>query len=114
MRTDSIKRTAFCLADRTERQQQLEPWTRNTCSYYTVKKGYPFSCPQSLVSDIPAGDGKTANRFLQCIIFLPSVRVLESSPKSPSPSSTKNPSLIPLKTSGKKTATLQFKYCYRN
>ncbi len=46
-----------------ERQQQLELWARNTCSYYTVKKGYPFSCPQSLVSDIQAGDGKTANLF---------------------------------------------------
>ncbi len=56
---------------------------------HTVKKGYRFFRPQSgchlpnfpwpgiikyfparesLVSDIPAGDGKTANLFLQCII----------------------------------------------
>jgi hypothetical protein len=44
---------------------------------YTVKKVYIFSRPQpltklfpareSLVSDIPAGDGKTANLFLQCV-----------------------------------------------
>jgi hypothetical protein len=65
---------------------------------YTVRKGYRFSCPQpgchlpnspwpgmillfpareSLVSDIPAGDGKIITLFLQCIIsgtgFLPSV-----------------------------------------
>ncbi len=59
-----------------------------TC-LHTVKKGYWFSRPQpgchlpnppwagiiklfpareSLVSDIPAGDGKIANLFLQCII----------------------------------------------
>jgi hypothetical protein len=57
---------------------------------YTVKKGERFSRPQtgchllnspwagiiklfpareSLVSDIPAGDGKIANLFLQCIQF---------------------------------------------
>jgi hypothetical protein len=56
---------------------------------YTVKKGLRFSRPQpgchlpnsswpriiqffpateSLVSDIPAGDGKTANLFLQCTV----------------------------------------------
>ncbi len=49
---------------------------------YTVKKGYRFSHPQpnvtnqtipslipsreSLISDIPAGDGKTTSLFLQC------------------------------------------------
>jgi hypothetical protein len=32
---------------------------------YTVRKGYRFPVPsrESLVSDIPAGDGKTANLF---------------------------------------------------
>jgi hypothetical protein len=30
---------------------------------YTVKKGYSFS------RDIPAGDGKTNNLFLQCTLF---------------------------------------------
>jgi hypothetical protein len=36
---------------------------------YTVKKVSDFPVPSrdvSLVSDIPAGDGKTANLFLQC------------------------------------------------
>jgi hypothetical protein len=57
---------------------------------YTVKKGQPFSCPQpgchwansswlgiiklflarqSLFSDIPAGDGKMADLFLQSSIY---------------------------------------------
>jgi hypothetical protein len=37
-------------------------------SNYTVKKGNDFPVParESLVSDIPAGDGKVVNLFLQC------------------------------------------------
>ncbi len=47
---------------------------------YTVKKALPFSSPQPsctkqtppgrkiLVSDIPAGDGKIVNLFLQCML----------------------------------------------
>jgi hypothetical protein len=35
---------------------------------YTEKKvsGFPVPARESLVSDIPAGDGRTANLFLQC------------------------------------------------
>ncbi len=58
---------------------------RRTLLSYTVKKGSPFSRPQpgchwlnspwagifppreSLVSDIPAGDGKIVKTFLQCM-----------------------------------------------
>jgi hypothetical protein len=36
---------------------------------YTVKKDSNFP-RQSLVSDIPAGDGKIANNFLQCIKYI--------------------------------------------
>ncbi len=42
---------------------------------YTERKGYTlwegiFPPRESLVSDIPAGDGKMANLFLQCIHYL--------------------------------------------
>jgi hypothetical protein len=64
------------------------PRTRDGMGH-TVKKGYRFSCPQpgchlpnspwpgifklspareSLVSDIPAGDRKNDNLFLQCMV----------------------------------------------
>ncbi len=66
-------------------------WRALDFPLYTVKQSLPFSRPQpgchwpnslwagktkllpprkSLISDIPAGDGKTANPFLQCISFL--------------------------------------------
>jgi hypothetical protein len=34
------------------------------------KKGYLFPARKSLVSGIPAWDGKFANLFLQCMVFL--------------------------------------------
>ncbi len=45
---------------------------------YTVKKvsGFPVPSRKSLVSDIPDGDGKTANLFLQCR-FLTNIFLLE-------------------------------------
>ncbi len=53
-----------------------------TLFVYTVKKFIVFPVPtrdvtnqtlpgrESVVSDIPAGDGKTANLFLQCIFHI--------------------------------------------
>jgi hypothetical protein len=69
----------------------IVPWKCWSCANYTVKKGYRFSLPQpgchspnspwpgiikfflareSLLSDIPAGDGKTTNLFYSVVLFV--------------------------------------------
>jgi hypothetical protein len=55
---------------------------------YSVKKINDFPVPsrdvinQALVSDIPAGDGKMANLFLQCICNVDSLPVPKETPTS--------------------------------
>jgi hypothetical protein len=44
--------------------------TVETSSLHCKKKVYLFPARESLVSDVPAGDGKTADIFLQCICLL--------------------------------------------
>jgi hypothetical protein len=39
-------------------------------SLYCEKRNKLFPARESLVSDIPSGDGKTANLFSQCIVFI--------------------------------------------
>ncbi len=65
---DEIKNVWYrILTDITNDERSLNKCTKILAQ---CKKGWRFSRPQSglmsLVSDIPAGDGKIANRGLQC------------------------------------------------